>query len=96
MMTKGTKKQEVLHRGNVDPDNIKPIFSTIGALYKRLIKFRRGMIRFKVTQDQKGIGIQLRIPTTGLSPVTRVMIDNCIQRLIARDKYVQLRRDEKI
>lgn len=95
MITKETKKSHVLHYGKVDPDNIKPIFSTIGALYKRLIEFRRGMIRFKVTQDRKGIELRLRIPTSDLSRVTIVMIENCIQKLIVKDKYLQLKRDEE-
>lgn len=89
-----TKK--ILHRSEITPKNLKAIFSTIAALYNRLVKNHRGRIKVSITEDSKGLEIKLRIPTLDLSSSMKVLIHLCIDKFIAKDNYLKLRDEGDI
>lgn len=88
-----TKK--VLHKSGITPTNLKSVFNVLASLYSKLIKNHRGKIRMIISEDSKGIELRFRIPTVELSSSMKVLIRLCIDKFIARDKYLQLRDEEE-
>lgn len=87
-----TKKN--LHKSKLTPTNLKPTFNLLAALYNRLIKNHRGVIKVSISEDSKGLELKFRIPTQGLSSSMKILIRLCFDKFIAKDKYLQLKDEE--